>query len=140
MSILRAQADLKIMHDEAKRTDVGLAVSEYVDARKHRIQVTRVWRKPDHIIDFQRDLGPQDRFTNPNPTFIIGSVDLTDPDLVGTLWDMAEDERNDTGLVDFLLERSARSTLIEDAVRAEEQKIEFIKRNPVSVQALKGAT
>ena len=137
MTILRAKADLKVMHDPPKRSDVGIAVSEYEDDRRRRIQVTRVFRRPDHVIDFEADLGPWTDAPNQQPIFILGSIDMSDPDTVGTLWDEAETERNNTGLADFLAARSAESTLITDAIRAEEQVMEFAKRYPRSIAGLK---
>ena len=133
MTILRAKADLKVMHDAPKRSDIGIAVSEY-DRHGRRIQVTRVFRKPDHIVDFEADLGDA---PNTQPIFILGTIDLRDPDRVGTLWDEAEVERNSTRLVDFLTARSMESTLITDAVRVEEQVGEFIKRNGRTTSLLK---
>ena len=133
-TLLGARATLKVMHDAPHRGDVGVSVGEWDaltdDGRQmRRWQMTRVFRKPDHIIDFKVDLGPASAFTC-GPIMILGSTDWSDPDTVGELWDMAEAERNDNGLLDFLESRRQASTLIPDMVRETEITAEFIKRSP----------
>ena len=132
-TLLGVKADLTVMHDAPRRSDIGVSVGEW-DEGGRRWQMTRVFRSPN-IIDFKRDLGPASAFTC-GPTMIVGSTDWSDPDRCGTLWDMAEDERNSTGLVDFLEAKRQESTLIADAITVEEQKAEYTKRHPRQLKAL----
>jgi hypothetical protein len=133
-TLLGAKADLLVMHDAPRRSDIGVTVGEW-DQDGRRWQMTRVFRSPN-IIDFKRDLGPASAFVC-GPIMIVGSTDWSDPDTCGTLWDMAEDERHSTGLVNFLEAKRQESTLITDAIAVEEMKAEFTKRNRRSVAGLK---
>jgi hypothetical protein len=94
-----------------------------------RIQILRVVRE-NRVIDFERDMGPATAFKH-GPILIMGATDGTDT--VGELQDMADEERESTGLRDFLAQKAEESTLIADAVRVQEQMTQYKRRNARTV-------
>ena len=130
MTVLGAKRDLLIAHDAPHRWERGaMAIYEFDDFRAgtvRRIQRMRMLRG-DRVIDFDRDLGAASAF-DCGPLCVIGALDRSDT--VAELQDEAEALREETKLKAFLAEKRENSTLIRDAVAAEEMTREYRKRNP----------
>lgn len=79
----------------------------------------------NHVYEFPRDLGPSDNFKGVEGFLLFSGGE----DSVAALMEMANAERENRKLRNILDEVAATSTLVEDAVRLEEQKRELVKRN-----------
>lgn len=96
----------------------------------HRWQIIYVGRG-DRVYEFPRDLGPAKNYRDVEGFILFSGGE----DSVASLMDMADAERETNKMKAILAERSANSTLIKDAVRLEEQKHEFVKRNERTLRA-----
>ena len=101
----------------------------------HRWQLVYVGRG-DRVFEFPRDLGPISLYPNVQGIMIFSGGE----DSVKALLDMAEEERGNNKLKAILAEANANSTLIEDAVRLEEQKRTLVKRNNRTLRAQYGVS
>lgn len=96
----------------------------------HRWQIIYVGRG-DRVFEFPRSLGPAKNFKGIEGFIIFSGGE----DSVEQLIDMAEVERSENKMKAILAENAANSTLIEAAVRREEQKRELVKRNERTLKA-----
>lgn len=132
MTVLGAKRDLLVMHDSPSRWERGaMAIYEFDDFRRGAVGVRRIQRlrmlRGDRVIDFDRDLGLASAFSC-GPICVIGALDRSDT--VGELQDEAEALREETKIAAFLAEKRENSTLIRDAITAEEATSEYLRRNP----------
>lgn len=99
----------------------------------HRWQVIFVGRG-DKVLEFPRDLGPIKNFPEIEGFILFSGGE----DTVEQLMDMADAERESKSLRNLLKTKAEASTLIQDAIRLEEQKQVFIKRNERTLRAQYG--
>ena len=90
----------------------------------HRVQLIIVVRN-DRLTEFARDMGPATLYDG-KPEFIL--FGLFEEEVAG-LMEMADEERERTAVQTILEEIKENSTLVEDAVRLEEQKHTLRRRN-----------
>lgn len=91
----------------------------------NRFQIIVVERN-DRMVEYHRDLGPASDFPDIGEIIIIADGEY---DTVDMLMEQAEAEREINSVAPFLEELKQNSTLVEDAVRLEEQKNLLRKRN-----------
>lgn len=99
----------------------------------HRWQLVYVGRG-DRIFEFPRDLGPISLYPDVQGIMIFSGGE----DSVKALMDLADEERGNNKLKTILAEANENSTLIEDAVRLEEQKRTLVKRSNRTLRAQYG--
>ena len=90
---------------------------------EHRYQIIVVERN-DNLMEFTRDMGPASDYKDVGDIFILSLFE----DSVDAVMDMADAIREENQIKSWVDENAANSTLIEDAVRQEEEKRKSLLR------------
>ena len=98
--------------------------NEVVNGKHRRVQSIQVQRD-GRLLEFKRDLGPADDFLGINELLVFSLFE----DEVQEVMEWAEAHREINAVQPFLEEVAANSTLVEDAVRLEEQKQKLRQQN-----------